>query len=172
MAALLTSLIATVPHLQRMPRKERKALRREHYRLCLEQVIAALEEHEQIETLACAISASRGRGVLVLTDRRLVLCTTRCGLSEWELSTIGAVGCRPANFTMPSAIYLDVEEATHTVVVGAGLVGAGRKWGPVFVDFVSIALVRHRMADPQVAAVTALPSRRAGALPGSRLAAA
>ncbi|HSP37112.1 MAG TPA: hypothetical protein VLR26_05115 [Frankiaceae bacterium] len=137
MAKPITALVATTPRLQRMPRKEIRALGRDPFSSCLEELVDALESAEQIESLTCATSASRGRGVLALTGSRLLLCTKRTGLSEWRLAAVDSVRGRPANFTLPPAIYLDADDRMHVV-----LVGAGRRWGPVFTEDVRVAHFR------------------------------
>ncbi len=137
MPSPLDQLLATVPHLQQMPRREIKALRHDPYSEALELLVEELGEDEAIATLTCATSASRGRGVLALTPTRLVLFTLRRGLFEWSLSEIEGVSGRPARFTMPAAIYLEVSGARAAVVVGAG-----RVWGPLFTAEVSAAVTR------------------------------
>lgn len=125
--SVLDSLIATVPALRDMPRREVKALRQKPYSLSLEKVPDVLGEDERVKTLTCALSPSRGRGVLALTDRRLVLITERSGTCDWAIDDLGGVRGRPAKFTLPAAIYLDTTAGRLTIVVGDGPV-----WGPTF----------------------------------------
>ncbi len=82
-------------------------LKQNPYSLSLEKVADILGEDEPVEMLTCALSASRGRGVLVLTARRLVLITERTGTCDWALDELDGVRGRSAKFTVPAAIYLD-----------------------------------------------------------------
>jgi hypothetical protein len=144
MSTHLEMLLATVPRLRELPRREIRALRHDPYRTCLAQLDDALAGGERLETLTCATSASRGRGVLALTDSRLVLATIGDGFTSWRLADIDSVQSRPANFTMPAAIYIDTGGTSLAIVVGAG-----RKWGPRFTEAVRVAL-QHRSL-PQAA---------------------
>lgn len=89
-------------------------LKQNPYSLSLEKVADILGEDEPVEMLTCALSAARGRGVLVLTARRLVLTarrlvliTARTGTCDWALDELDGVRGRSAKFTVPAAIYLD-----------------------------------------------------------------
>jgi len=127
----LDVLLSTVPAMRQMPRREIKLLKRKHYSLCLEQLPVALDDDEKVETLTCALSSSRGRGVLALTDRRLVLITLRTGTCDWALSEIDSVRGRgrAAYFMSP------------VVVTGDGPV-----WGPMFTEATRRAHARQPLA--------------------------
>jgi len=135
-------LLSTIPAMRQMPRREIKVLKREPYSLCLKQMGDVLHDDEPIETVTCAISASRGRGVLVMTDRRLVLITLRTGTCDWSLSELDGVRGRAAKFTLPAAIYLDTPGGTIVIVVGDGPV-----WGPQFTEAVRGAHARQPLAQ-------------------------
>jgi hypothetical protein len=137
----LSLLLATVPALRQMKRRELKVLKREPFSLCLEQIANALDDDEQTQSVTSAVSASRGRGVLVLTDRRLILITMRSGICDWQLSGIDNVRGRVASFTMPAAIFLDTPTGTSVIVVGDGPV-----WGPIFTEAVRRSHARQPVA--------------------------
>lgn len=145
----LDFLLSTVPALRLMPRREIKVLKRKHYSLCLEQLPGALGDDEKLETLSCAFSASRGRGVLVLTDRRLVLITLRTGTCDWPLSDIDSIRGRAAYFTAPAAIYLATPTGRTVIALGDGpdvVVGEGPVWGPTFTEATRRAHARRPLA--------------------------
>ncbi len=149
----LDVLLSTVPAMRQMPRREIKLLKRKHYSLCLEQLPVALDDDEKVETLTCALSSSRGRGVLALTDRRLVLITLRTGTCDWALSEIDSVRGRgrgrAAYFMSPAAIYLDTPTGTIVIALGDGPVvvtGDGPVWGPMFTEATRRAHARQPLA--------------------------
>lgn len=140
MVTPLKAFLSTIPELHEMPRGEIRALKQKSYRDCLARLRDSLAG-ERLHTLTCATSASKGRGVLALTDARLVLHTERTGCTEWLLCDIESVRIRFAKFTYPAAIYLQSGPATDVL-----LVGIGRTWGPVFGDLVRNAIGPAPMA--------------------------
>lgn len=90
--------------------KERRAMTRAPFRVSLESITDELGSDESVQALTCAISSSLGRGVLALTDRRLVFCCTRSGAASWGLGEIRAVDGRSARFTLSAAITLHFDD--------------------------------------------------------------
>jgi len=140
-------LPTTIPALRQMSRREIKVFQQRPYSLCLKQLAAVLDDDEQVETVTCALSTSCGPGVLVLTDRRLVLVTlittitTRTGIRDWSLSGIDSARGRPVKLTLPAATYLDTPTGTLVIAVGDGPV-----WGPMFTQAVRRAPARRPFA--------------------------
>jgi hypothetical protein len=118
-----------------LPGKERRAMMQSRYRSCVDSVVDELGPDEQVRAISCAQSPKLGRGVLALTDDRLVFCCTRSGSASWPLSDVRAVEGRRAAFTLPSAITLHTvrERLVFTL-------GVGRRYGPTFVAAVEAAV--------------------------------
>ncbi len=118
-----------------LPGKERRAVTHAPYRSCLDALVEELHEGETVRAISCATNASFGRGVLALTDGRLVFCCTKSGAASWALDEIDGVDGRKRMFTLPAAITLHLEERDRIFTLGAG-----RRYGPQFVSAVEAAL--------------------------------
>lgn len=129
--------------LHRLPAKERRALTHAPFRSCLDSLVEELGEDENVSAISCAVNASFGRGVLALTESRLVFCCTRNGAASWPLGDVDGVDGRTRSFTLPAAITLHLEDRDRIFTLGAG-----RRYGPEFIAAVQDALA----AAPKAAA--------------------
>jgi hypothetical protein len=118
-----------------LPGKERRAMMQSRYRSCVDTMVDELGATEQVRSISCAQSPKLGRGVLALTDDRLVFCCTRSGSASWSLSEIRAVEGRRGAFTLPSAITLHTADERLVFTLGVG-----RRYGPTFVAAVEAAM--------------------------------
>jgi hypothetical protein len=118
-----------------LPGKERRAMMQSRYRSCVDSMVDELGPDEQVRAISCAQSPKLGRGVLALTDDRIVFCCTRSGSASWSLDVVRAVEGRRGAFTLPSAITLHTvrERLVFTL-------GVGRRYGPTFVAAVEAAV--------------------------------
>ena len=118
-----------------LPGKERRAVTHAPYRSCLDALLDQLDDTETVTAISCATNASFGRGVLALTDDRLVFCCTKSGAASWALDEINGVDGRKRMFTLPAAITLHLEQRDRIFTLGAG-----RRYGPQFISAVESAL--------------------------------
>lgn len=105
------------------------------YRSCLDSLVEELGSEETVRNLSCAQSPSLGRGVLALTEDRLVFCCTRSGSASWLLEDVRAVEGRRAAFTLPAAITVHTAQKRMVFTLGVG-----RRYGPTFVAAVEAAV--------------------------------
>jgi hypothetical protein len=131
--------------LDALPGKERRRLLHAPFRASLDSLFDELGEHEVVRATSGAISASLGRGVLALTDERLVFCCTRSGAKSWPLSDVADVDIRRGAFTLPSALTLHLP-STRLVFALTG----GRSAAAAFCEAVQSGL--RRPADTRGAA--------------------
>lgn len=131
--------------LNELPGKERRHLLHAPFRASLDSLLDEIGEHETVRALSGAVSSSLGRGVLALTDDRVVFCCTRSGSRTWDLSEITDVDVRRGSFTLPSALTLHFE--TERLVFA--LTG-GRAAAAAFCEAVQSGL--RRPADTRGAA--------------------
>ena len=125
-----------------LPGKERRAMMQSRYRSCVDSMVDELGTEEQVRVISCAQSPKLGRGVLALTDDRLVFCCTRSGTASWALDDIRSVEGRRGAFTLPSAITLHTDDERFIFTLGVG-----RRYGPTFVAAVEAAVpAAHGMA--------------------------
>src|ERR1700710_2428057 len=118
-----------------LPHKVNRALTHQPYRPCLESLVDELHENETVRALSCGVSSSLGRGVIALTDDRLIFCCSRSGATSWTRDEVQAVDGRPGRFTLDPAIYLYLGERRMVFALGVG-----RSNAPRFVGMVRDAL--------------------------------
>lgn len=106
--------------LQALPGKERRHLLHAPFRASLDSLLEGLGEAEDVKAISGAVNSAMGRGVLALTDERLVFCCTRSGSKSWPLSEIADVDTRRGSFTLPSALtlHLDTERLVFALTGG------------------------------------------------------
>jgi hypothetical protein len=124
-----------------LPGKERRAVTHAPYRSCLDALLEELDDDETVRAISCATNASFGRGVLALTESRLVFCCTKSGAASWSLDEIDGVDGRIRSFTLPAAITLHLENRDRIFTLGAG-----RRYGPQFISAVESALGSQKAA--------------------------
>src|SRR5690349_19127202 len=110
--------------LDALPKKERRHLLHAPFRSSLDALVEQLDGGETVRAMSGAVNSHLGRGVLALTDDRLVFCCPRTGPASWSLAEIKDVETRRGSFTLPSALTLHLESERLVFALNGGKAAA------------------------------------------------